>query len=221
MDFNGYYRLLSENQALLAAVMAFNASEEPAGGRPEFSENPPWAAMLAEPSLKGFFPRPARPGLWDFNEESRRLVLIDPESFHRACLYWGAAVYADDLARIIARDEVLGLIAEISPEAYSFVLNRGRWYLGSLREACRSGPPKAADLTAGALKRAGFQVTAFLARGWPEDLRAKAAEKFALENFRPDMEPADGLEATTWRWFKKILLEVAPQWRPCFDYIPG
>jgi hypothetical protein len=224
LDFNAYYRLLSENQALLTAVMAFNEPGGPAGGLPELSgEGAPWAEMLAEPSLRGFFPRAAHAGLWDFTEESRRLALIDPQSFHRACLHWGAAVYADDLARVIARDEVLGLIADIGLDVYSFILNRGLFYLGSLRESCRSGQLRAAGLTAGTLKRAGLRAAALFARRWPEELRAKAAGKFALEEFRLNPEPADGgpladgLEEKTWRWFKKILLEVAPQWRPCFD----
>jgi hypothetical protein len=214
MNFADYYRLLSEKPDLMAAVMTFNGLAEPP---PEMAgalaDHPLVREIWSRPDLRSFFPKKSRPGFWDFQDESRRLVLVDPEAFRQTRLYWGAALFAEDLALVIAREEVAELKKRLGSPIYHFALTNGRFYLGSLRPALR-WPSDPAALSPETLETAGLEAASICAASWPEKLRSAAEARFQIE-LDPRPEQARRLEAV-WPWLKKILLEVAPQWRPCF-----
>jgi hypothetical protein len=215
MEFADYYRLLSEKPGLMAAVITFNGLADPP---PEISgvlaAHPLVREIWSRPDLRSFFPKKSRPVFWDFQDESRRLVLVDPEAFDQTRLYWGAALFAEELALVIASDEVAELKKRLGSPIYHFALTNGRFYLGSLRRIQRRSADPAA-LSPDDLQEAGLEAAAALAEAWPEELRTAAESRFQIQL---DNQPARALRfEAVWPWFRKILLEVAPQWRPCFE----
>jgi hypothetical protein len=215
MQFADYYRLLSEKPDLMAAVMTFNGSAE---APPEISgvpaDHPVVREIWSQPDLRSFFPKKSWPGFWDFQDESRRLVLVDPEAFDQTRLYWGAALFAEDLALVIARDQVAELKKRLGSPIHHFALTNGRFYLGSLRRIQRRSVDPLA-LSPDDLQEAGLEAAAALAEAWPEELRTAAESRFQVQLVNQPVK-ALSFEAV-WPWFRKILLEVAPQWRPCFE----
>ncbi|MDR1111003.1 MAG: hypothetical protein LBP92_10000 [Deltaproteobacteria bacterium] len=221
MDFKDYYRLLSEEPALVQALIAFNHLADPPEMGISFpvglTETRLFFKMTAQPSLTPFFPRKNREGLWDFQDEPRRLALVEAETFHQMCLYWGAAVFADDLAGVIERDEAARLKAGLGPDLYQFVVGRGRFCLGSLRKFYRLENAEGAVHSASFLKQVGLLAASACAGDWPEELLKIAELRFQVKLAEAIDRPyPPGVAKATWPWLKRILLEVAPQWRPCF-----
>jgi hypothetical protein len=206
MDFGDYYRFLSGEPALLRAAADFN---RPAGG----PAVPRFRPMAAWPGWRAFFPGPGGE-LWDFRDEKRRLALVEAETFRRLCLYWGAAVLAEDVAQAIDSRTVAGLKSALGPELYGFALGRGRFCLGSGRRLHRPEKAGPASLAQADLLEIGLSAVSACAQDWPAELRTQAEIRFGVRLAEPG--PPLGPAEVTWRWLKKILLEVAPQWRPCF-----
>ena len=164
---------------------------------------------------------PRESGYWNFSEESQRLVLLSSATLERLWLLFSAAVHAEELARVIARNQVLELRREIGEDVFSYALKRGRYQIGALRNHL-CVPPSFGSLG----RRIGIlaaSLPALVASEWPEELKALAAHKTAhgddassFEAFSPDL-PGEQRRAL-WFTLKKILLrEVAPEWAPCFD----
>ncbi|NCC04576.1 MAG: hypothetical protein EOM37_11175 [Proteobacteria bacterium] len=164
---------------------------------------------------------------WDFAEESRRLALLPPELLARAVLQFGVALHADELSRLIAREDVLTTRGEIGPELFAYAVQRGRFQAGSLTGLFgdRNGG------LAARIRLHGRQALALCSSVWPRELLDICAVRFtglapafsavdAPDNMDTDLDeplPAEARRAV-WFGFKKILLkEVAPQWAPCFD----
>ena len=163
---------------------------------------------------------------WDFAEESRRLALLPPQILARAVLQFGAALHADQLSRLIAREEVLAAREEIGPELFAYALQRGRFQAGSLPSLFGDGH---AGLAA-RIRLHGLQALSLCSSVWPRDLLDICAVRFDglatafsdadatdIDSALDETPPAEARRAV-WFGFKKILLkEVAPQWAPCFD----
>ncbi len=164
---------------------------------------------------------------WDFSEESRRLALLPLDILTQAALQFGVAVHANELARLIAREDVLAARREIGPEMFAYALHRGKFQAGSLPRLfdCASD-----DLTE-SIRRHGRQALALCCSVWPLELVRLCAIRFtelaeiftankAIDSLDPsfDETPLPESRRAVWFGFKKILLkEVAPQWAPCFD----
>ncbi len=203
---------------LLRAVLAFNRLDRPPEmDWPETLEGHPLqTAVRGDPRLWSRWPRPESGGFWDFQEESRRLALLGGDDLRRLELFWGAAVWAPDLAAVIAGEKVRELRRELEPDLYAYVLARGRFHLGPLRRVFLEAMSGRPDLgLQSKLQQAGRLAGAVIRAGWPETLRRLTAPE-------PDPEPPPPLTAPrgrrlTWLWLKKILLtEAAPQWQHCF-----
>lgn len=163
---------------------------------------------------------------WDFTEESRRLALLPPELLYRAVMQFGVAVHADELSRLIARDEVLTVRKEIGPELFAYAVQRGRFQTGSLPGLFDDGHGS----LAARIRLHGRQALSLCSSVWPRELLDICAARFdgLASAFSPasatdmdaalDVTPPVEARRAVWFGFKKILLkEVAPQWAPCFD----
>ncbi|MDR0441299.1 MAG: hypothetical protein LBI59_10035 [Candidatus Accumulibacter sp.] len=221
---------LLQNPALLQAVLEFNgfcAPPDP-GARSGPLAGHLQALLAAQPRLWRFFPKPAQEGsVWCFEPAPNRLALLPPPLLERLGLYWSAAVWAEDLSRIIEKTRLHEVMGEIGPEVYRYAVRRGRFQLGGLRSSLRSGPEREspenaparpAEWNAETFRRPGARILALCLAHWPQALRAAWEEHWRrpLPEENPD-RPAAAFPAL-WLWVEKILCtEVAPEWQPCFS----
>ncbi len=161
-------------------------------------------------------------GYWNFSEESQRLALLDADTLARVGLFFSAAVHAEELAHVIAREQVLALRRELGADVLSYALKRGRYQVGSLRPLLLATDVPG-DL-AGRVRTLAAASLGIVSSDWPEQLRALAACRLPHVDMSPSSEessvPQLRREQRRALWFtmKKLLLrEVAPEWAPCFD----
>ncbi len=243
--------VLRRKPALFAAMVAFNARGGAVGdgdalGLLRAAVPGAGDALLRSPRvrrwLEGSSGSESLPGpapFWDFAEESRRMALLDGAEAARLALVFGTALHAPDFSRLVRRDDVLALRAELGTDLYAYGLQRGRYQLGGvrrhfapLREVERTGPG-----LAGRIREDGARALALCAAAWPDALRARlawpgellapsgagnAADADIAQPPGAADTPMDGHGQAVWRgvWFglrKLLLKEVAPQWAPCFD----
>ena len=164
-------------------------------------------------------------GWWDFSEESCRLLLLDDSTVTRVALFFSSAVYAEELARVIDRKQVLELRDLLGEEIFHYALRRGRYQIGSLRNFLVQHTPE--GTLAERIKALAGIILLRMADGWPAPLRTMweaRLQRSAL--FSPVCSATeDSLfplpqeqRRALWFTLKKLLLrEAAPQWAPCFD----
>lgn len=230
-----FVHIIRHKPQLFRSMLAFNGQgetqpvEAPADLRriPGLDVETLWANGRARRRLADYGTSDGPGRFWDFAEESRRLALLPPDVLSRAVLQFGTALHADELSRLIARDDVLAVRGEIGPELFAYALQRGRFQAGSL-------PGLFGDVHGGLAARIrlhGRQALSLCCSVWPRDLLTICAVRF--DGLAPVFSPAstandidtaldEALPAearrAVWFGFKKILLkEVAPQWAPCFD----
>ena len=142
MQTSFFTDVIVRKPALLQAMLAFNgvtapvAPPVPAWDVPGFD-----AAALGEglARIRGAnvlpWRRPssvAEEGFWDFADESRRLAFVGAEEAERLGLTFGVCVHAPELARIIAREQVLALREELGESLYRYGIQRGQYQLGGV-----------------------------------------------------------------------------------------
>jgi hypothetical protein len=230
-----FVHIIRHKPELFRSMLAFNgqdgtrATEMPASLRriQGLDAEALWANGRARRRLadQGTSDGPGR--FWDFAEESRRLALLPPELLARTVLQFGVALHADEVSRLIAREDVLTTRGEIGPELFAYAVQRGRFQAGSLSGLFgdRHGG------LAARIRLHGRQALSLCSSVWPRELLDICAARFAEltpafsavgapNNIDTDLDetlPAEARRAV-WFGFKKILLkEVAPQWAPCFD----
>lgn len=190
-----------------------------------------WEALVSSTQAARRFPaRQPRALFWDFSEESRRLALLEPDLLSHAVQLFGAALHAEEAARIIRKDELTALREHIGAQTLTYALERGRYQLGSTADLFRALHVQMPLHERIALH--GRLALELCLASWPRDLRNLCGSRFEslLHTKTPSDEGApgspedDALEGIRnssrkiWFGFKKILLrEVAPQWAPCFD----
>ncbi|MDR0379887.1 MAG: hypothetical protein LBI62_08115 [Candidatus Accumulibacter sp.] len=216
---------LLQNPALLQAALEFNGFYTPPNPG---AESGPLAehlqtSLAAQPRLWRFFPMPAQgKTVWCFEPAPNRLALLPPPLLERLSLYWSAAVWAEDLSRIIEKTRLAQVMAQIGPEVYRYAVRRGRFQLGGLRPSLRSGLKDAFARTtewdAEIFHQPGERILALCVAHWPGTLRIAWEERW--QQLLP--EPLPVRQAVSfpalWLWVKKILCtEVAPEWQPCFS----
>ena len=222
MDYRFLAEIIALKPQLFRAILNFNRKY--AAPLPEelASLGRPFTGLWSKPAFRRAWPVPSSssPGYWNFYEESRRLALLDADTVARLGLYFSAAVHAEELAQVIARDQVLELRRVLGANVTAYALKRGRYQVAAMRHllavTASFGPlPRRIGILAAA-------APALIEEGWPEELRAlagirrPASDGGEEEMFRPQLRR----EQRTALWFimKKLLLrEVAPEWAPCFD----
>ena len=213
---------------LFRAMVDFNSSRmAQAGKKPEPASDTLGNALLNDPVIRKSLGSPSDTDTtdcwWDFSDETFRLLLIENSTLKRAALGFSAAVYAEELALVIDRAQVLALRRLLSDDIFTYALRRGRYQIGSLR------PFLTRQLTVGTLVERlsllASSVLICLADGWPEQLQrlwiAKLRDSGMLsENADGTALPSLSREQRRALWFtfkKHLLREAAPQWAPCFD----
>jgi hypothetical protein len=213
---------LLRSPALLRAVLEFNGLAAPDEGAAE--SDPLLAQLSGDPRVWRFLcARTPEATIWCFGSKPNRLALLPPPLLDRLLSYWSAAVWAEDLSRIIEKTRLTLIMERIGTDVYRYAVRRGRFQLGELRTLFRherNGENLATDTEnwlANTFSRPGDEMLALCLAHWPETLRAawgKRWQRTVPENLRQDAASF----ATAWRWLEKILLsEVAPEWQPCFN----
>jgi hypothetical protein len=221
---------LLQNPALLRAALEFNGVYAPPDwGTASLSDAGlgRFHALLADhPRFWRFFPAPAqRTAAWCFEPAPNRLALLPPPLLERLGLYWSAAVWAEDLSRIIEKARLHEVMEQIGPEVYRYAVRRGRFQLGKLRPSLHpeAKHPEGASVKwtgwrAKIFRRPGDEVLALCLALWPEALRAAWAERWRQPLPKNPARQDELPFPTLWFWLEKILCtEVAPEWRPCFS----
>lgn len=211
--------------ALLQAMLAFNGVAATAAPPAPVWDVPGLDAAalgkaLAQARGAGVLPwrRPssgAEEGFWDFADESRRLAFVESEEAERLGLTFGVCVHAPELARIIAREQVLSLRGELGEPLYRYGIQRGQYQLGGVRRFFLGRDVR--EPLPERMRRHGRLALALCCAGWPPALRGRAGAWAAAEAAGAEGTPPEVRKAV-WFALKKLLLkEVAPQWAPCFD----
>ena len=168
-------------------------------------------------------------GWWDFSEESCRLVLLSETEVRNLALTLSAAVFAEEMALVLDRAQVVELRSLIGDEIFNYAIRRGRYQIGSLRPFLISCMPEAR--LAQRIQSLACAIMHGISRNWPEELRKLWIEKLSKADMATvsteggaansnDILPVLRAEQRRILWFtlKKLLLrEAAPQWVPCFD----
>lgn len=186
-----YRELLEENPALLARIVAFNrggASSSAARLAKDWGEASPdvdWEDLLARhPDLsalaqkrEGNADETSESDYWGFAEASERFALLTDEDLAKLFLRAAAAVYGNEIAVTLKKDEREALRACLGDELLRYAVLRGRWQAGSLAGDLK---PYCAGLPLpDAVVRLSHLVALLLWAGWPEGLREKTALRFA------------------------------------------
>lgn len=162
--------------------------------------------------------RPTEEGYWNFSEESQRIALLDAATIARLGLFFSAAVHAGEIARVIARDEVLQLRTSLGVDVVSYALKRGRYQVGGLRNVLQF--PEVCGPLSMRVKEVSALSLSALRSEWPGELRRMADDRFPKAASADAVVPVLRREQRSALWFtiKKLLLrEVAPEWTQCFD----
>lgn len=221
------YRFLAETLALkpplFRAMLDFN--RDMAASPPEELSRlgTPVATLWNDPAFRRAWPsrKSGGQGYWNFSEDSQRLVLLPSDTVTRLCLFFSAAVHAEEIARVIAREQVLELREVLGADIVSYALKRGRYQIRGLR-AILLVPPSFGTLPQ-RLEALAIAAPRLISEEWPDELRHLALSRHLLgedstikDMFMPPLEREQ--RRALWFTMKKILLrEVAPQWAPCFD----
>ena len=167
--------------------------------------------------------------LWDFSEESCRLVLLSEKDIRSLALTFSAAVFAEEMALVLDKAQVLELRSLLGDDIFNYAIRRGRYQIGSLRPFLIGTLPEAT--LAQRIMLLATAVMHAISRNWPEGLRKVWDEKLCMAGMAM-ASTESGDESTTnilpvlraeqrrvlWFTLKKLLLrEAAPQWVPCFD----
>ncbi len=194
----------------------FGISEKHDGRLSRWAEVPGLdvALLMTSRRFRSRFVSDVQPGYWDFGEESRRIALLPPEDVDRLVLTFGACIHGAELARIVLREQVLAVRAELGTQLYLYAIQRGRFQLGNIRQFFLVRDVQE-DLFV-KIQKHGRQAVAWCLAGWPKELRARCPHVPAAGEVPENLTPA--LRRTLWFGLKKLLVkEVAPQWAPCFD----
>ncbi len=214
---------------LFRAMVDFNSSRmAQAGQKPMPAPDTLGNALLSDPLIRKALGRTSEPGTadcwWDFSDETFRLLLIEDSTLERASLGFSAAVYAEELALVIDRAQVLALRRLLGEDIFTYALRRGRYQIGSLR------PFLTGQIAGGTLAERisllASSILICLADGWPEQLQRLWTAKLRASGMLSEaagsgtaLPPLSREQRRAlWFTFKKLLLrEAAPQWAPCFD----
>jgi len=218
-----FYRdIAGSRPELLSAILRFNASQSPPadGGRvPELKDS---LKAVLEGSARGRSCLArlggAEEGFWGFEDELRRLALLEAPVLRALLLHFGAAVNARELSMVVRREEQKALRDALGGGLVDFALGRGAFMLGETRQyflPVHADKPLDERVFLHGLKALGVCVGR-----WPETLLLRAERRFgSLVREAPlPAERDHKVERLVWFGLKKLLIkEVAPQWAPCFS----
>ncbi len=238
MHKNFFHDILTYNPELLQGILAFNLQQlmsEPANALEEdmandFSKNS-LAQLWAIPEVKKKYAKKNQVFFWDFENEARRLVLLDKEVLQKLVLYMGASLNAKHIARCVTQKDTLHLQENLGHDVFNFALHRGQFMIAegsiNLFKFLKHEELLARVILSGifALHFCSYAFPSLLYdRLW--QIMEELALKIELQGHTLRTY-VDGVPINTipekelqFLWFsmKKILIkEVAPQWKPYFS----
>ena len=158
-------------------------------------------------------------GVWDFESQVARLVLLDSSSLVRLIKLAGIASIHRQIARIVDRDTVSRIKQSLTEELYLFAVKRAGFLLGPLADALDTGEPtigpEEIDRQAG---QVGQQLVSACLTGQPKALMSRLALKLPADIILNDSRDNSENSHAIWPALKRILLtEVNPEFAVCFN----
>lgn len=221
-----------EKAALLAGV--------PAGLLPARSS---FAALRLGAVMPLIFGESVRSWVLDFRQPSRRIALLPPALLVRLGHWYGLAAFRQEVGRLISREEVLALQAQVGEEGYYFALHRAELLTGNRVPVphipASAFPTQGQSTLLEKIERVGRQVvlTCILGMCSEAPLEAAPLERDGgmsdattgislCARLAPTL-PFDFLEPlpgavlppvlTVWPIVRKLIIkEIAPSWAPFF-----
>jgi hypothetical protein len=219
-----YRNLALERPQLFGAILGFNAAVNRDAAMARLGVVPE-AILSSSNRARGRLQGRQTPGFWDFEEESRRMALVDTATLKDLILSWGAAFCAPLLNRYVLRQDVETLHREVDVRYLDFARGKGRFNIGDISGIIRLEETAVpAEKMPALIAQYGMHAHGTLATAWPESLQAIEARR--IERHLPGLFVHRSRQAQVhpphlraiWFSMKKILLkEVAPQWTPCFS----
>ena len=225
MDQRFLAETLSRRPQLFRAMLEFNRSVTPPASPMGSAQvlNKAEDRLWARPAFRKAYSMTPQSGWWDFSEETCRLALLPPGDLYRACMFFSAAVYAEEMAKAIDKATVLALREKLGREVYEYALRRGRYQIGSLRDVLIAD---AALPLADRILGLAQSILEELRLNWPPGLQAlfdartdsEASATASGHGHAPLPQFTPQQRRAFWFTLKKILIrEAVPQWAPCFD----
>jgi|GEM_PF-924192 len=148
-----------------------------------------------------------------FSEPSHRIGLMAVATLHRLALFTGTALRWEGLAKILERDRVRDLKAELGEDAYRFAIHSAPLLVGE-GFAIRNGSLEEIKGCGEAVRAEGLAVLAACLAEAPRALRIRMALKFPRDGADVFLSDSPILpQAKAWRLVKRILIqEVDPSW---------
>ena len=211
--------LLESHPKLLERMLAFNCAEKkdaalPTGGI--------WDAVQRQPDLVRILTARQRlkavpvDAYWAFTDESQRLAFYPAAVLERVGRLVSASAYAEDIARTLSKTDVLAFKDFLGEDIYSYALTRGRYQVGSLRQALISDSSDAS--LSDKCRLLARRSLATIRAGWPAELQRRTDLLFAAADLpaAPPLDPA--LRQPLWHFMKKLILrELDNEWIRYFD----
>ena len=212
----------AQSKAFWPHVLRFNEHPLPARAQTDAAWFSPaldaWLSQVPD-SLREPPSSASKPAFfWDFQEDSRKLALLDDSRLELLAKVSGVTLHAREMAKIVEREARLALTEVLGKKLVEYALARGQYQTGAagaivdqlhtdlpLVERCRLH---------------GWLALHLCASRWPELLRERFVQR--LSGMCHEVSyPGDVLAETDWqaiwRMLKKCLLrEVAPSWAAYF-----
>lgn len=237
MNANFFRELLDEKPELLKEIIRFNqtgrASDTDSGASASLEaallRHPDLLAARAERQRFGVWSveeraEPHETGVWDFENESSRLMLLDESEAKKLFILAAAALSGDAIAHALQKVEREALLQSIGSDVYRWAILRGRFQTGSLARAFENFAP-GTHLSQRVPLLAGFLLQC-LSEAWSEALKARSLvlqKSFAGERpmsfeARVASDEALSLRRRIWFFMKKIIVrELEPSCQRYFN----
>lgn len=220
----GFFAESIQKKALFSAMLQYNLkpaeNSQPASSETSLQEFVD-ASFLSDASFQKYCRQPAET-FWDFADETKRLALMDSPALQKLALLLGTAAHAGEISRIIDRQTVLALRADLGLSLYFYAIKRGNFQLPFLKTFF-AGKDTELSLTEKVHKH-GIQTLACCTLSWQKELKARFCQNH--EQSLPDLPRYIGEqqelppEQARLLWFsvKKILIqEVDGTWQNYFN----
>ena len=220
--------LLAENNLLWPAIIRCNEhpcaeNKDSTGSLPPdvLASLKPWLAQAPD-SMRADSVEQEPVFYWDFNEDTRKLALLDDMQLSRLALVAGVTLHAPALAHVVTREERHSCCEILGEDMFDYAQTRGQYQTGTagdvmarrdteipLPERCRAH---------------GWLALYYCSLRWPKELRRLFLVRLAYLSggCGAKVSLGDALSDTAWqalwRLVKKCLLrEVVPSWKPYFS----
>ena len=216
-------RLVNENGALRSLIMDCN--RYPLRGAHQSWIPPHWPARIYE-SLQGSRAESRMAGLimghwgfpnqaaFTFSEPSHRICLMQQATLERLALFTGVALRWESFSKILERERLQDLKAEIGEDAYLFAIQSAPLLAGE--SPTRATEPPDAEIAGcgAAVRRSGMAILSACVAKAPRALRVRLALKFHRDRAEVFLTDSTVLpQAKAWPLVKRVLLqEVDPSW---------